>query len=84
MQTVIKRKIKTNLKYRSRENEEEKGEDGWIHGNKHIKPKYNGGTGEIQETEAPIHKSNVKVESTKTEEKKPAKKKAEKTTKKSK
>ena len=51
---------------------------------KHIKPKYNGGTGEIQETEAPIHKSNVKVESTKTEEKKPAKKKAEKTTKKSK
>lgn len=34
MQTVIKRKIKTNLKYRARENEEEKGEDGWIHGNK--------------------------------------------------
>ena len=28
---------------------------------KHIKPKYNGGTGEIRETEAPIHRSNVKV-----------------------
>lgn len=28
---------------------------------KHIKPKYNGGTGEIKETEAPIHRSNVKV-----------------------
>ena len=27
---------------------------------KHIKPKYNGGTGEIIETEAPIHRSNVK------------------------
>ena len=28
---------------------------------KHIKPKYNGGTGEIREEEAPIHRSNVKV-----------------------
>ena len=28
---------------------------------KHIKPKYNGGTGEIREVEAPIHRSNVKV-----------------------
>lgn len=28
---------------------------------KHIKPKYNGGQGEIIETEAPIHRSNVKV-----------------------
>ena len=28
---------------------------------KHIKPKNNGGTGEIRETEAPIHRSNVKV-----------------------
>ncbi len=41
---------------------------------KHIKPKYNGGSGEIVETEAPIHRSNVKV----IEEKK------EKTTKKTK
>jgi large subunit ribosomal protein L24 len=46
---------------------------------KHIKPKNNGGTGEIQEIEAPIHRSNVKVESTKTE-----KTKKEKTAKKSK
>ena len=46
---------------------------------KHIKPKYNGGTGEITEVEAPIHRSNVKVESTKTE-----KTKKEKTAKKSK
>lgn len=29
---------------------------------KHIKPKNNGGTGEIREVEAPIHRSNVKVE----------------------
>ena len=43
---------------------------------KHIKPKYNGGTGEIREVEAPIHRSNVKV----VEEKK--EKKAKKTTKK--
>lgn len=26
---------------------------------KHLKPKYNGGTGEIKEVEAPIHISNV-------------------------
>ena len=37
---------------------------------KHIKPKYNGGTGEITEVEAPIHRSNVKVVSEKKEEKK--------------
>ena len=43
---------------------------------KHIKPKYNGGTGEIKEVEAPIHRSNVKV----VEEKK--EKKVKKTTKK--
>ena len=41
---------------------------------KHIKPKYNGGTGEIKETEAPIHRSNVKLEKTKTETKKTEKK----------
>ena len=34
---------------------------------KHIKPKYNGGTGEIREVEAPIHRSNVKVEEAKKE-----------------
>lgn len=28
---------------------------------KHLKPKYNGGNGEIIETEAPIHRSNVKL-----------------------
>lgn len=28
---------------------------------KHLKPKYNGGTGEIVKTEAPIHRSNVKL-----------------------
>ncbi len=48
---------------------------------KHIKPKYNGGTGEIQETEAPIHRSNVKVESAKKEEKKKETKSTKKTTK---
>ena len=37
---------------------------------KHIKPKYNGGTGEITEVEAPIHRSNVKVVEGKKEEKK--------------
>ena len=37
---------------------------------KHIKPKYNGGTGEITEVEDPIHISNVKVVSEKKEEKK--------------
>ena len=36
---------------------------------KHIKPKYNGGTGEIRETEAPIHRSNVKIVEAKKEEK---------------
>ena len=44
---------------------------------KHIKPKNNGGTGEIREVEAPIHRSNVKVvEEAKT--KKTTKKKEEK------
>ena len=28
---------------------------------KHLKPKYNNGNGEIVETEAPIHRSNVKL-----------------------
>ena len=42
---------------------------------KHVKPKYNGGTGEIREVEAPIHKSNVKVVEDK---KKTTKKKEEK------
>ena len=46
---------------------------------KHMKPKYNGGTGEITETEAPIHRSNVKLESVKKETKKV--KKTEKTSK---
>ena len=41
---------------------------------KHIKPKYNGGTGEIREEEAPIHRSNVKV----VEEKKATKKETKK------
>ena len=41
---------------------------------KHIKPKNNGGTGEIREMEAPIHKSNVKVVEAKKEEKKATKK----------
>jgi len=48
---------------------------------KHIKPKNNGGTGEIRETEAPIHKSNVKVALEKKEKKttkKATKKKEEK------
>ena len=39
---------------------------------KHLKPKNNGGTGEIIETEAPIHRSNVKLE-TKTTPKKETK-----------
>ena len=44
---------------------------------KNIKPKYNGGTGEVREVEAPIHRSNVKVvEEKKT--KKTTKKKEEK------
>ena len=53
---------------------------------KHIKPKYNGGTGEIIETEAPIHRSNVKKveeKSAKKETKKKEEKKETKTTKKS-
>ena len=36
---------------------------------KHIKPKNNGGTGEIRETEAPIHRSNVKIVESKKEAK---------------
>ena len=36
---------------------------------KHIKPKYNGGTGEIREVEAPIHRSKVKVVEEKKEKK---------------
>lgn len=36
---------------------------------KHIKPKYNGGTGEIKEVESPIHRSNVKVVEEKKEKK---------------
>lgn len=47
---------------------------------KHIKPKNNGGTGEIREVEAPIHRSNVKVEEAKNEVK--ASKKETKKTKK--
>ena len=47
---------------------------------KHIKPKNNGGTGEIREVEAPIHRSNVKVEEAKKEVK--ASKKETKKTKK--
>ncbi len=46
---------------------------------KHIKPKYNGGTGEIKETEAPIHRSNVKLEKVKTEKKNIKKEKSKKT-----
>ncbi len=34
---------------------------------KHLKPKYNNGTGEIIETEAPIHRSNVKLADVKKE-----------------
>ena len=44
---------------------------------RHLKPKNNGGTGEIVETEAPIHRSNVK----KIEEKATKKEKVAKTTK---
>ena len=44
---------------------------------KHIKPKNNGGTGEIREVEAPIHRSNVKVVEEK-KAKKTTKKKEEK------
>lgn len=35
---------------------------------KHLKPKYNNGTGEIVETEAPIHVSNVMIIDPKTKE----------------
>ncbi len=51
---------------------------------KHLKPKNNGGNGEIVETEAPIHRSNVKLVSTKEtkKEEKKAPKKETKTTKK--
>lgn len=45
---------------------------------KHIKPKYNGGTGEIREVEAPIHRSNVKVVEEKKATKKDTKKKESK------
>ena len=45
---------------------------------KHIKPKYNGGTGEIVEVEAPIHRSNVKVVEEKKATKKETKKKENK------
>ena len=46
---------------------------------KHIKPKNNGGTGEIREVEAPIHRSNVKVvEASKEKKAKATKKKEEK------
>ena len=49
------------------------------------KPKNNGGTGEIQETGAPIHRSNVKLEkATKTEAKKDTKKVTKKNDKKDK
>ena len=47
---------------------------------KHIKPKYNDGTGEIREVEAPIHRSNVKVVEAKKDkkEKKTTKKESKK------
>lgn len=45
---------------------------------KHIKPKYNGGNGEIVETEAPIHRSNVKVIEEKKEKKEKSTKKSKK------
>ena len=45
---------------------------------KHIKPKYNNGNGEIIKTEAPIHRSNVKVIEVAKEKKKATKDKAEK------
>ena len=43
---------------------------------KHIKPKYNNGNGEIIKTEAPIHRSNVKVIEVAKEKKKATKEKA--------
>ena len=48
---------------------------------KHIKPKYNNGTGEIVKTEAPIHRSNVKVIEVAKERKKATKKSEKKQTK---
>ena len=51
----------------------------------HLKPKNNGGNGEIIEKEAPIHRSNVKLEvakSNKKEEKKATKKEVKKEVKK--
>ena len=45
---------------------------------KHIKPKYNNGTGEIVKTEAPIHRSNVKVVQTTKEKKTETKKNTKK------
>ena len=48
---------------------------------KHIKPKYNNGTGEIVKTEAPIHRSNVKVIEVAKEKKKATKKSEKKQTK---
>lgn len=45
---------------------------------KHIKPKYNNGNGEIIKTEAPIHRSNVKVIEVAKEKRKATKEKAEK------
>lgn len=41
---------------------------------KHVKPKYNGGTGEIVKVESPIHKSNVKVIEAKKDKKEKASK----------
>ena len=52
---------------------------------KHLKPKNNGGTGEIIETEAPIHRSNVKKieeKAAKKETKKDSKKETKKDSKK--
>ena len=45
---------------------------------KNIKTKYNNGNGEIIKTEAPIHRSNVKVIEVAKEKKKATKEKAEK------
>lgn len=47
---------------------------------KHIKPKYNNGNGEIVKTEAPIHRSNVKIIEV-AKDKKATKKTEKKTTK---
>ena len=53
---------------------------------RHLKPKNNGGNGEIVQNEAPIHRSNVKLDNSKVEKKetkKTVKKETKKTTKKS-